>query len=139
VLNFEIKPLLIGRLNSDQSNLPAVTIGDRIRAGRVAAGWSMRELSARMKVSPSAVTQWESGQTTPSIANRADLSHLLNIPFVDLVPEVTTNRPGGLTDPLIREIVQLVPKLPIPMQKALLVQILAAIEALAQPDSPPEK
>ena len=138
MLNCESKNLYVGRLNGKAGILSDVTIGDRIRDARQKAGWTMRELAARMKVSPSAVTQWESNQTTPSIANRADLSHLLKIPFIELVPELAAGR-DGLTNSLAHDIVQLVPRLPLPVQRALMVQIMATLEALGWEDIPPEK
>lgn len=100
------------------------------------AGWSQRDLAAKMKVSPAAVGQWETAQTLPSIANRADLSRLLKIPFIELVPELAPQGLAAVRDPLIFAIVQQVQKLPISVQEAFLVQISAMVEALQSGKSP---
>ncbi len=40
-----------------------------------------------MRVSPSAVAQWESGDTKPKMTTRADLARVLSVHFLDLLPE----------------------------------------------------
>src|SRR5581483_8645494 len=109
----------------------AMEVGSRIRDGRQALRLSQRNLAARMRVSPSAVAQWETGQTLPSVANRVDLSRLLRIPLIDLMPEATRSlKPAMLDNPLLLAIVQQVLKLPPPVQEALLAQLAATTEAL---------
>lgn len=63
-------------------------ISDRIRAARAQKGWGQRRLAQRMKVSPSAVAQWELGMTRPSIAHRGKLADILGVSLSDLLPEV---------------------------------------------------
>ena len=50
-------------------------LGQRLRAYRIAAGWSLRELSARLgsRVTPQALSQYETGRTRP----RAEVLHAL--------------------------------------------------------------
>jgi len=111
-------------------------IASRIREARAVLGWTQRDLAARIKVSPAAVAQWETGQTMPSIANRADLSRLLRIPFIDLVPETSTISAISLKNPLIFSIIQQVLRLPPRVQEALLMQVSATAEALDDSDDP---
>jgi transcriptional regulator with XRE-family HTH domain len=116
-------------------------VASRIREGRQAMGLSQRELAARMRVSASAVAQWETGQTLPSVSNRVDISRLLRIPLIDLMPEATRSLTVMLDNPLLLAIVQQVLKLPPPVQEALLAQLAATAEALDAhlPPPPPNK
>ena len=45
--------------------MDSLALGRRIRAHRVAAGLSLRELSSYVPVSPQALNQYEHGQTRP--------------------------------------------------------------------------
>lgn len=48
--------------------------GDNIRAARKRAGMSQRDLAEKIGVKPSAVCQWEKGDTFPSYPNLLSLS-----------------------------------------------------------------
>ena len=63
-----------------------MTIADKIRSARLKLGFTQRYVAKAMKVRPSAVNQWESGETEPSYPRRAKLAALLNIPTSDLIP-----------------------------------------------------
>ena len=112
-------------------------IGQKIRRAREAKKWTQRQLAARMGVNNSAVAQWELGTTLPTISNRADLSKVLGIPFLELVPEISAVGAEMLKDPLVMAIIQQVIKLPTPVQEALLVQLTATAEALGISESQP--
>ena len=113
-------------------------IARRIRQGRMQLGLTQRQLAVRMRVSAGAVGQWESGATQPSIANRVDLSRLLKIPFIELMPEAQQIGEAALTNPVVLAIVQQVLKLPPAVQEAFLMQASAMAETLAQ-QSPPSR
>lgn len=117
----------------------AMEIANRIKTGRKMAQMSQRVLAERMAVSPSAVAQWETGGTSPSIANRVDLARILKIPFVDLVPEAGRISEMALRDPLILAIIRQVLRLPEAVQQALLMQLSATAEALDNSDSMDDK
>lgn len=105
-------------------------IGERIRRARTEKDWSQRKLAIEMKVSPSAVAQWEGGDTNPTIEKRAQLTRLLGIPFAELLPEA--GKVGELTirDPQILAIVQILLRLPGPVREGFLVSVAAMAESL---------
>lgn len=99
-------------------------IAQRIRTARAAAGMSQREFAKRMGVAASAVAQWETAMTSPSIGRRAEIAKLLGIGFMELLPEA-----AGLPPDTIRaSIDRTIAKLP-PHKQA---GFLAAIEAVAE-------
>ncbi len=55
------------------------TIGDRIAELRKQLGWNQGELSFRIDVSPSAVSQYENNATQPSLDTAAALSRELGV------------------------------------------------------------
>lgn len=112
-------------------------IAQNIRAARAKSGMSQRILAKKLRVAPSAVAQWETGATIPTIARRVDISRLLHIPFVQLVPEAAVSAEASIRDPQIFAIVQQLLKLPEPVREAVLMQAAATVEALeglAAPD-----
>lgn len=64
------------RLCSDAQQME---IGELIRIKRKAAGYTQRSLASAMGVAPSAVAQWEKGDTLPTNANMAALKRLLGL------------------------------------------------------------
>lgn len=58
---------------------------DNIRAARKRSGFSQKELSDRIGVKPSAVCQWEKGDTCPSYPNLLSLSIALGVKVDDLL------------------------------------------------------
>lgn len=84
----------------------AQAIGQTIRVAREAAGLTQRAVAKALRISSSAVAQWERGASVPTNLNRADLAHLLRIPFHHLMPEgaeIAESVP--LADPVERRIV----------------------------------
>lgn len=92
-----------------------------------------------MHVSPSAVGQWETSVTNPSIGNRVDLSNLLGIPFVELFPEADVSEVRSKSPDTII-LVRTFEELPERVRESILMQVLATAEAIAAgKDSPPAK
>ena len=106
----------------------SMTIGERIRAARLALGFTQRHVARELAVNPSAVNQWESGATKPSIAKRVELAALLSLRIDELIPEAPIDE---ITDTIARIVRSL------PPQKR--VALLAAVEGLAKliGDPPP--
>lgn len=50
--------------------------GDQIKRGRIARGWTATDLANRLGVTRSAVSQWETGHTTPSVPHLYALTNL---------------------------------------------------------------
>lgn len=57
------------------------TLGDYVRAGRVAAGWSLRNLATRVDKTPSYLSDIENDRRVPSEETLRDLSRLLQLDF----------------------------------------------------------
>lgn len=84
----------------------AELIGNTIRGAREAAGLTQRAVGKALRVSASAVAQWERGGKIPTYPKRADLAHLLGIPFHHLTPEAAEIAEAvPLPDPVERLIV----------------------------------
>lgn len=71
------------------------TYGERIAKARLAQGLSQRQLAERLsalgvKTSPQAVSQWESGATSPRVGCRLTLATLLEVTTGDLfaIPDI---------------------------------------------------
>ncbi|MER7217352.1 MULTISPECIES: helix-turn-helix domain-containing protein [Streptomyces] len=61
-------------------------------ARRVALGLSVEALAERMRVAPSTVRRWESGETCPSLRTLAPAARHLQIPVASLMSEAETDR-----------------------------------------------
>lgn len=107
-----------------------MSIAELIKDARKKKGWSQRELAHRMKVKPGAVGQWETDATRPSIKNRADISKLLDIPFIQLIPEISTSKSLTISDQEILVIFQQLLELPAPVRQGLLMGASATAEHL---------
>lgn len=113
--------------------------GALIRDGRASRGWSQRELARVLRVSPSAVAQWELGGTLPTIAHRLRLARELGIPFEKLLPEAEAAVLAGVEDPLQRALLMQAQKLPRRLVEALVVQVAGMVEALARASRPGQR
>lgn len=90
-------------------------IGERLREERVRAGLSQRELARRLGVSPSLISQLESGQSNPSVATLYALVNELDLSLDKLVrgteydePRPARTGPGDLlVRPHERKVIQL--------------------------------
>jgi len=74
---------------------PAVGLGVRIRAARKAAGLSQRQLARRLGVKQGAVSQWERGQTEPSVRHFIAMVHLLGPSLLELDDEAPDQAAGN--------------------------------------------
>jgi len=110
---------------------PGMDIASLIRAGRDSKGLSQRDLAKLAKVSPGAVGQWENRTNTPTIENRVELSRILGIPFVDLLPEAEGHQEILVRDPQAMILVEHFLRLPQPVREALLMQVVSVSESLA--------
>lgn len=92
-------------------------IGDRIREERLRAGLSQRELARRLGVSPSLISQLESGHSNPSVATLYAIVNELDLSLDHLVrgPDYAANGHGSPSEsgssPLVhpdeRKVIQL--------------------------------
>jgi len=65
------------KITAGVAMLPGMSAGERIKAARTALGWSQSRLAEAVGVSRPAVTQWESGATTPDPDNAALIGRAL--------------------------------------------------------------
>ena len=70
-----------------------MTIGSRIQALRKERGMSQEELANKLSVSRQTVSQWETGQTAPSIDNIYTLKDIFGVSFDALMSEHQTESP----------------------------------------------
>ncbi len=56
-----------------------MSLADRLRAARTAAGLTQADVARNFKITPSAVAQWEMGRTGPDRARLTDLAALLGV------------------------------------------------------------
>jgi transcriptional regulator with XRE-family HTH domain/uncharacterized RmlC-like cupin family protein len=56
---------------------PSLDLGTRLRALRLSKGLSLREVARRLKRSPSAISQFETGKVQPSVSTLFDIVELL--------------------------------------------------------------
>jgi len=102
------------------------------------AGLSQRDLAKRLGISPSAIGQWETGATTPTVANRVDIAKVLNIRFIDLLPE-GDGLPNGIIEEDLRKLVALARQLDHGKRQSLLALVAGALELTqSQEAAPPE-
>lgn len=73
-------------------------VGDRLREERVKAGLSQRELARRLGVSPSLISQLESGQSNPSVGTLYSLVNELDL-SLDRLLRGTEYVSNGLVHP----------------------------------------
>ena len=64
-----------------------MTLGERIRKIREAAGLSQQELAEQLFVSRQTVSRWESGSRTPDIMTAKKIAKLLGVTLDELVPD----------------------------------------------------
>src|SRR3954452_6548545 len=59
-------------------------LGSRLKAVRLKAGWTLRELARQAGVSPSFVSQIENGKSRPSVATLYEFAQLLKVSIDEL-------------------------------------------------------
>jgi transcriptional regulator with XRE-family HTH domain len=62
-----------------------VDLGARLRAERVRAGLSLRELARRIGLTPSAISQFETGKSRPSVGTLFEIVELLGVSLDDML------------------------------------------------------
>ncbi len=99
-----------------------MSLGSRIREAREAAGLTQTAVAAHVGKAKTAIHNWENDVYKPSIADRIDLAHLLNVPFSALLPETEARAVEftTLADPTLKQIVRLWPKLEPKWREAIL-------------------
>jgi transcriptional regulator with XRE-family HTH domain len=85
-----------------RSNRDHPPIGDRLRAERVAHGLSLRELAERLNVSPSLISQIETGRARPSVNTLYAIAAELGVSLDDLL-FLDAERAGLASDPRMTE------------------------------------
>jgi transcriptional regulator with XRE-family HTH domain len=71
--------------DTDQANLPIMS--ERLRAARIRAGLTARQLAAELGCSPSLISQIERGKATPSVGRLYAMTTALGISMNSLFPE----------------------------------------------------
>lgn len=78
-------------------------LGARIREARLARGWSLRSTAARAEVSPSLLSQVETGKVQPSVSTLYAIVSCLGLSVDDVLGyQPTTARRRGPLDPVQR-------------------------------------
>ena len=85
-----------------RSNRDHPPIGDRLRAERSAKGLSLRELAERLNVSPSLISQIETGRARPSVSTLYAIATELGVSLDDLL-FIDADRPVAALDPRMTE------------------------------------
>ena len=80
-----------------------MNLGARLRKVRLSSGLSLREVARQLGVSPSFVSQLETGKSQPSVGTLYALAQLLGISIDELFTEdptvVAENPPAALVSP----------------------------------------
>lgn len=62
-----------------------VDLGSRLRAERLRVGLSLRELARRLGLTPSAISQFETGKSKPSVGTLLEIVELLGVSLDDML------------------------------------------------------
>jgi transcriptional regulator with XRE-family HTH domain len=87
----------IGDRAGDRAALP--NVGDRIRARRKSMGFSVRELARRLALSPSLISQIETGKATPSVATLYAITNELGLSLDELFSEQPADTAAPAPEP----------------------------------------
>jgi transcriptional regulator with XRE-family HTH domain len=77
---------------------PHPQMGERLRAARQARGLTLRELAQRLGVSPSMISQIETGRASPSVSTLYSLADELNVSLDELLFNDRRSQAGPTTD-----------------------------------------
>lgn len=89
-----------------------MTLHDRIRDARLASGMTQTNLAARLKITRSAVSQWEKGPIAPDRKRLGDISSILGVSVSWLITghedaaESTVGDEGTVVPLLVKSVVQ---------------------------------
>ena len=96
-----------------------VQLGAAIRAVREDRGLSLREVARRIGVSPSFVSQVETGKANPSVGTLYSLVGVLGTSLDDLIGDVSPNgTPGAVPQPVLEQSAGGWPPVGVPLQKS---------------------
>lgn len=111
-----------------------MTLGERLRAARETVGLTQQGVATHLQRTKTAVSYWENDITRPSVADRIDLAHLLNLPFSSLLPEFDAQaiELASLTDPALKQLVRLWPRLE-PKWREVILSVIAMQDAAHTP------
>ena len=76
---------------AEMGSQPSLDLGARLRAQRLSTGLSLREMARRLKRSPSAISQFETGKARPSVSTLFEMVDLLGTSIDTLLG---TEEPG---------------------------------------------
>ena len=118
--------------NPSHSN--QMEIGVLIRRARQRLGLTQGDLSKRLDVQQSAVSQWEVGHVKPDLKNRLKLASVLGIPLEDVMPPGTiagsAGEPPEADSDEVQQLVQNYRALPRAMRSTVQLLVLGLKEAL---------
>lgn len=136
-----VKPHLIRTTDYGKGHYGRMDIATVIRDARRKAKLSQRALADKMGLSPSAIGQWETDATKPSIFNRVDLASLLSIPLAQLLPEASSGGEISSRNPETIILVRQFEELPPRVRESILMQVVATADALrrGEIEEPPAK
>ena len=84
----------VDEIEEGKSENPGIAaVGSRIREKRLLMGITLRELARRLQVSPSFVSQLETGKSQASVATLYSLCEVLDIPIESLFGPVAAKNP----------------------------------------------
>ncbi|WP_414653332.1 helix-turn-helix domain-containing protein [Geminicoccus sp.] len=82
---------MLSATKRELGHLSGMDVGERIRLARTRQKLSQRDVAKRLGVSPSAVAQWESGNTKPSHDNLTKMAMIFDLDYERLI----SNIPGS--------------------------------------------
>lgn len=75
-----------------------MSLADRIRQAREAAGLNQSDLARRLGVKPQSVNQWERGKTRPGMRRLEKIASVLGVSAAELVGEDSAAASGQRSD-----------------------------------------
>jgi transcriptional regulator with XRE-family HTH domain len=89
-------------------------MGDRLRRARIARGLTLRTMAKRLGVSPSLISQVETGRAKPSVSTLYALANELGISLDELLFMDAPSTPAGAADPAPLDLLDLqLPEVPV--------------------------
>ncbi len=76
-----------------------MTVGEKIRAARKAAGLTQKELAEKMKISYQNLAQWETGKRNPKLENIAKIADALDMSVDDILGNTYYSRTRSRYNP----------------------------------------
>ena len=119
--------------HSDGDKVRFMALADRLREARRIAGITQQQLADRVKVTKSAISQWERGETANiKLETFFAVAEALNVDAKWLALDVKSNRPED--HPLYKELWAVFKNLPSNVQDSA-IPVLKALQAQVLPDN----